>query len=154
MQVHHQRESSFPICTTEHQCVQNVLSNQYTKENGVFTEKFVNTSFSFFVSGGGNVSLWKQSENGQLWEVHNKYAKTCRSCPIDDRHRWKVITKLSTGINAENTPFLSYTQSYPLYPQVCGWKNGGYLTEQDKYMFWLKRKNCQNCKKKLESTWL
>ena len=71
---------------------------------------------------------------------------------MDDRHRWKVITKLSTGINAENTPFLSYTQSYPLYPQVCGQKNGGYLTEQDKYMFWLKRKNCQNRKKKLEST--
>ncbi len=84
--------------------------------------------------------------------MHNKYAKTCRSCPIDDRYRWKVITKLSTGVNAENTPFLSYTQSYPLYPQVCGLNFGGYLEEGCKYMFCIKRKNCQNCKKKLEST--
>ena len=100
------------------------------------------------------VSGVKQFKNVQLWELHNNCAKTCRSCPIEDEDKWKVITRLSTGKNTEKALFLSYTQSYPLYPQVCGWKNGGYLTEQDKYMFWLKRKNCQNCKKKLESTWL
>ena len=29
-------------------------------------------------------------------------------------------TRLSTGKNTEKALFLSYTQSYPLYPQVCG----------------------------------
>ena len=96
MQVHHQRESSFPICTTEHQCVQNVLSNQYTKENGVFTEKFVNTSFSFLFP-----------VDGMFHYENNLKMDNCEKCTINmPKHvevaRWMI------GIGGKLSP--SYPQ--------------------------------------------